>query len=92
MLTLRAYFNLLLRNMIPQSTPELDEPKGVGPATLLQKSAKTNMHVTFNAKGNHNNQQHFGKEEGKGWHDKDLNLEFMGMFNLKKRSEVKIDC
>lgn len=78
--------------MIPQSTPELDEPKGVGPATLLQKSAKTNMHVTFNAKGNHNNQQHFGKEEGKGWHDKDLNLEFMGMFNLKKRSEVKIDC
>lgn len=29
------------------------------------------------------------KGRRKGWHDKDLNVEFMGIFNLKKRSEVK---
>lgn len=84
MLTLRAYFNLLLRNTI-LSTPELDESKGVGPATL--QSANTSMHVTASPRGIITTNSTLGRKKGKGWHDKDLNVEFMGIFNLKKRSE-----
>ena len=79
--------------MIPQTTPELDGPEGwtSHPTAEISKRPAWD-HVPFNAKGNHNNQQHFGKEEGKGCHDNVVNLEFIGIFNLKKRSEVKIDC
>lgn len=66
----------------------------VVPATPPQKIAKNQPETTWrppNAKRNHKDRQHLGKEEGKGHHDKDLNLEFMGIFNLKKRSEIKTD-